>query len=115
RCNSALSIRDRSLGKRLPCALGGSLVKGFQFSRPVLNLVIHCIGTSPGNLNGIDVYLLAQVDQDPLRVRGIVLSSEGARQIWVTLPEAFRIAIRQSRPTVSIAHGIASTRKRISP
>src|ERR1700760_1069141 len=45
----------------------------------------------------------------------ILLGSEGAGQIRITLPVAFRVAIGQARPAVSVSHGVATMWKRVRP
>src|SRR5262249_2077946 len=82
-------------GSTLPvgyCAAGESLPNALSclFDRivtiPILNQIFFRVGLCPVNANGIDLLLVSEVEDDPLRIVGVVFASERLGQIGIALP-----------------------------
>src|SRR6185437_14490560 len=67
----------------------------------------------PGDPNGIDLNLAAQIERDPLRM--VLLACELLREIGIALPITVQIAVREPRIAGSIASAEATVRKRCGP
>src|ERR1019366_149139 len=96
----------RSTGwKRLPDAVRGR-AKRIAPAGPILHAVPGRERRGPGDADGVDLQLAAEVERDPLRVTGF--AGEGFRQIGIAFPVSARIA-------GSVAHGEAAMRQRRRP
>lgn len=93
RGDSALAFGHGAERKGLPGALHGAVVEGFKFSCPELHQVVFGIGISPGNANGIDRDLAAQINHYPLGVQRVIFASKGFGEIGITLPIRFHVAV----------------------
>src|SRR5947209_19939674 len=73
------------------------------------------IGFGPGDAYCVDRDFAAEVDHHPLRMARVVFASEGFRQVRITFPVRFQIAVGEPRPAVSVSSAEAAMRKRRCP
>ena len=93
RGRSALAVGNRAHGKGLPGALVDSRVERFQLASPELHVIARGVGIGPGDPDGIDIDLRAQVDHHPLRMQRVIFAREGFGQVWIALPVGIRVAV----------------------
>ena len=92
---TAFPIRDHAARKSLPHAARGRFDR--IVSGPILNDVVHRVWLGPLNLHAGDLLQLRQVHHNPLRMERIAFTRKFLRQIWIALPVAGGVSIRQPR------------------
>ena len=102
---TAASIRNHAARKSLPHAARGSFDR--IVAGPVLNHVAHRVRLGPLDLDARDLLHLRQVHHDPLRMCGIAFARESLCQVWIALPIARGVSIRQPRKSGIIRPVIA--------
>ena len=113
--SAAGAIGDGSHGERLPRAFVDAVIERFLFSGPELYVVALGVRLRPGDLDGVDVGLRAQIDHHPLGMQRIVIAGVRFGQVRIALPIGLQIAIGQARPAVTVALGGAAMWERIGP
>src|ERR1700730_8372376 len=103
------------MGKQLPaprCRLFDRVL-----AAPELHQVVTGVRRGPVDAYGVQVLLAGQIENDPLRMRRVVLAGETLREIGIALPERPRVTIRQARIADrirTVIAGDAAARQRIS-
>src|ERR1051326_2552147 len=97
---------NRTRGETLPIALV-LLVHGIGFAGPVLHLERLGIWVRPADANGIDVFFFVESDNDPLRMKRIVLAGESLRQIWIAFPIRAEVAIVEAGEAVELSSAVS--------
>ena len=86
---------DLTMRKRQPDSLGGA-AEGIS-SGPVLDKVTGGIGRGPVDPEGVNILVIAKVDDRPLGMHGVRFPSESAGEIRVTFPVGRGVAVGQAR------------------
>ncbi len=115
RGDAAVPVRNGARREGLPHALGGACRERAARAGPKLNGVASRVRIGPGDANGIDIRLAAEIDHHPLRMQRIIFTSELASQVRIAFPVRLGIAIGEPRPSVSIAAAESAMRQRIGP
>src|ERR1700757_2179190 len=64
---------------------------------PILDEVLGGEGSGPGDPDGIEFLRRGEVEDDPLRVRGVGFVSEALGEVGIALPVGGRIAVGEAR------------------
>ena len=112
RHRAALTIIDCAQRERLPYAVRWR-VERITLTRPVLHAILRRVRRGPGDTDGVDLELAAQIQRYPLRM--VSLAGEGLCQIRITLPVGIQISVGESRIPVAIAITEATVRERCGP
>src|ERR1700730_14191502 len=103
------------MGKQLPaprCRLFDRVL-----AAPELHQVVTGVRRGPVDAYGLQILLAGEIEDDPLRMRRVVLAGETLREIGVALPERPLVAIGQARIADrirTVIAGDAAARQRIS-
>ena len=112
RHRAALAVIDRAQRERLPDA-AGRRIEGIAVTGPVLHAIFGGVRRGPGDADGVDLELAAQIQRYPLRM--VLLAGEGFRQIRIALPVGVQISVGEPRIAVAIAIAEAPVRQRRGP
>src|SRR6516164_5958989 len=84
---------------------------------PELHHVVPRVRLGPVDADGVEPLPAGEIEDHPLRMRGIVLAAEGLREVRVALPEGLRVAVGETRIADGIGAviaGDAAARQRIA-
>ena len=110
------ALSDLSFGESLPVPARILVREGRVFAIPILHLIAHGIRHSPGDTHRVHRRLRSEIDDQPLWMAAVVLTSEAAVQIGIALPEGVEIAVGQSRVTVvfGLVDGVSAARQTVA-
>ena len=112
---SASGVDDGPHGESLPGALVDAVVEGLVLASPELDVVAGGVGVGPGDADGVDVDLGAEIDHDPLGVKGVVVAAVGLGKVRIAFPVGFQVAVGEAGPAVAVAERGAAVGQGIGP
>ena len=75
---------DLTVREGHPCSLGGG-AEGIS-SGPILDKIASRVGGGPVDPDGVDIFVIAQVDDGPLGMNGIGFAGESGGEVGIAFP-----------------------------